>query len=87
MEHKQRRGIRCGRIKPEEVNQQQRWLTGEVSFEKEARGKYLRRDEEEIKKQSKTRKALILLLRIAREDVIIYSLQLLQGQEKSTDAV
>lgn len=28
----------------------------------------------------------MLLLKIAREDVIIYSLQLLQGQEKSTDA-
>lgn len=35
-------------------------------------------DEEEIKK-----KALILLLKIAREDVVIYSLQLLQGQEKN----
>lgn len=59
---------------------------GEASFEKE-RGKYLRRDEEEIEKQNKTRKALILLLKIVREDVIIYSLQFLQGQEKSTDAV
>lgn len=66
------------------MNQQHRWLIGEVSLEKEARGKYMRQDEEEIKKK---KKALMLLLKIVREDVIIYSLHLLQGQEKSTDAV
>lgn len=65
------------------MNQQHRWLISEVSLEKEARGKYMRRGEGEIKKK----KAVMLLLKIAREDVIIYSLHLLQGQEKSTDAV
>lgn len=33
--------------------QQERWLMGEASFEKETRGKYLRRDEDEIEKQNK----------------------------------
>lgn len=33
------------------MNQQHRWLIGEVSLEKEARGKYMRQDEEEIKKK------------------------------------
>lgn len=37
--------------------------------------------------KNKTRKAPILLLKIVGEDVIIYSLQFMQGQEKSTDAV
>lgn len=36
--------------------------------------------------KNKTRTALTLLPKIVREDVIIYSLQFLQGQEKSTDA-
>lgn len=51
----------------------------------------MRQDEEEIKRKKRKKEGgvqeLILLLKIAREDVTIYSFQLLQGQEKSTDAV
>lgn len=36
------------------MNQQHRWLIGEVSLEKEARGKYMRQDEEDIKKKEGT---------------------------------
>lgn len=48
VDNMQRSGIKCERI-----NQKQRWLMGEANFEKETRGKYLRRDEEEIEKQNK----------------------------------
>lgn len=35
------------------MNQQHRWLIGGVSFEKGARGKYMRQDEEEIKRKKR----------------------------------